>query len=56
MPETVVICQLCRRRVHRLRDGSWYHDRNSSWFCYPGDGTKRKAIPVHLREETRADA
>jgi hypothetical protein len=50
MTKPLVTCQLCRKRVHKQRDGSWYHDRNASWFCHPGDGTGRKAIPVHVRE------
>jgi hypothetical protein len=44
----ITICQLCRRRVYRVRNGEWYHDRNASAFCHPGDGTGRKALPLEI--------
>ncbi len=43
-----VICQLCRKRLHRQRNGAWYHDHNASVSCHPGDGTGRQAIPLCL--------
>jgi hypothetical protein len=45
------ICQLCRRRVYRLRNGEWYHELNGSAFCYPGDGRHRKALPLTISTE-----
>ena len=44
-----MICQLCRRRVYQVRNGEWYHEGNGSAFCHPGDGTKRKALPLAVR-------
>jgi hypothetical protein len=44
----IVICQLCRKRLHRARNGAWYHDRGASEFCHPGDGTGRKAVPLEI--------
>jgi hypothetical protein len=42
----VMICQLCRRRIHRQRNGAWYHNHNASVSCRPGDGSGRKAVPL----------
>ncbi len=50
-PPARVICQLCRKRVHKQRNGAWYHDRNSSEFCHPGDETGRKAVPLQIGGE-----
>ena len=46
---TITICQLCRKRVHRVRNGEWYHDRNSSAFCDHTDGMGRKAVPLEIK-------
>lgn len=45
------VCQLCWKRVHKQRNGAWYHDRTSSESCRPGDGSGQKAVPV--RRESR---
>jgi hypothetical protein len=50
---TRMICQLCRRRVHKQRNGAWYHDHNASRSCHPGDGSGRKAIPIEAETVTR---
>jgi hypothetical protein len=42
------ICQHCRRRVHRQRSGDWYHDRNGSVSCSPGEGSGRRATPIEV--------
>jgi hypothetical protein len=47
----MAICQLCHKRVFRVKNGEWYHQHNASAFCRPGDGTHRKV--VLLRIETR---
>jgi hypothetical protein len=44
----MTICQLCRKRVYQVRNGEWYHDRNSSAFCHPGDGTGRKVVLLRI--------
>lgn len=44
----VMICQLCRRRIVQMRNGEWYHRRNASAFCRPGEGTGRKAVPLEI--------
>jgi len=46
--ERIAICQLCRKRVHRMINGEWYHSRNASVFCHPGDGTHRKVILLEI--------
>jgi len=43
-----VICQLCRKVLHKQRNGAWYHDHNASEFCNPGNGTGRKAVPLEV--------
>lgn len=47
-PARITICQLCRKRVYRVRNGEWYHNGNASAFCHPGDGTHRKAVPLEI--------
>lgn len=44
----VVICQLCRKRLFKTRSGAWYHNRGASEFCNPGNGTRRKAVPLEI--------
>lgn len=44
----IVICQLCRGRLHKQRNGAWYHDRNSSESCRPGEGSERRATPLEI--------
>lgn len=46
---TITICQLCRKRVYQVRNGEWYHDRNSSAFCNPGGGMGQKAVPLKIK-------
>jgi hypothetical protein len=46
MTKRVMICQLCRKRVHQQRNGAWYHDHNSSVACRPGEGGDRRATPM----------
>jgi hypothetical protein len=46
----VTICQLCRKRLRKQRNGAWYHRHNASEFCHPGDGTHRKAVPFEIGE------
>jgi hypothetical protein len=48
----VIICQLCRKRAYRVVNGEWYHRRNGSAFCDPGDGTKRRAVPLEITPRT----
>lgn len=43
--ERVVICANCRKRLHRQRNGAWYHNRNASVSCYPGGGSEKRAEP-----------
>lgn len=45
----VIICQLCRRRVHRQRDGSWYHNRTASQFCNWPNGNGNKAVSLEIK-------
>ena len=51
----IVICQLCRKRVMKMRNGEWYHRHNASAFCRPGDGTGRKAVPFEIEVAPRED-
>jgi hypothetical protein len=44
----IVICQLCRKRVHRQRTGDWYHNHNASVSCRPGEGSGRRAVPFEV--------
>jgi hypothetical protein len=44
----IVICQLCRKRVHKQRNGEWYHNRNGSVSCRPGEGSGRRAVPFEI--------
>jgi hypothetical protein len=44
----ITICQRCRKRLMQVRNGEWYHERNSSVFCDHTDGTRRKAIPISI--------
>ena len=43
----ITICQLCRRRVFRARNGEWYHNHNGSVSCRPGSGSGR-ATPLEI--------
>jgi hypothetical protein len=52
--ERIVICCLCRRRVYRQRNGEWYHLRNGSTACRPGDGNReRRATPLEIEVAAR---
>ena len=44
----ITICQLCRKRLSKQRNGAWYHRHNASEFCRPGDGTHRKSVPLEI--------
>lgn len=44
----ITICQLCRKRLRRQRNGAWYHRHNASEFCRPGDGTHRKSVALEI--------
>ena len=46
--QRITICQRCRKRLMQVRNGEWYHERNSSAFCDHTDGTHRKAIPLEV--------
>ncbi len=48
-PAHIVICQLCRRRLHRQRNGEWYHTHNASVSCRPGQGSEQRATPLRCR-------
>ena len=52
-PERITICQLCRKRVYRVRNGEWYHERNSSTSCRPGEGSDRRATPLEITARQR---
>lgn len=49
----IVICANCRKRLHRQRNGAWYHNHNASVSCHPAQVSSRRAEP---REVTRAEA
>ena len=44
----ITICQLCRKRVFQVRNGEWYHERNASTSCRPGEGSDRRATPLEI--------
>jgi hypothetical protein len=44
----IVICCYCRKRIYRQKNGEWYHERNSSTSCKPGEGSDRRATPVEI--------
>lgn len=44
----ITICQICRKRVRKQRNGAWYHDRNSSESCYFGSGSSQRAVPLEI--------
>lgn len=45
----ITICCYCRKRIHRQRNGEWYHDHNASTACRPGDcNPDRQASPVEV--------
>lgn len=44
----ITICQLCRKRVFQTRNGAWYHRRNGSVSCRPGEGSDRRATPLEI--------
>ena len=45
--ERITICCYCRKRVYRQKDGTWYHYRNGSTSCRPGEGSDR-ATPLEI--------
>ena len=50
MTETkrITICCDCRKRIYRQKNGEWYHERNGSTSCRPGEGSDRRATPVEI--------
>jgi hypothetical protein len=38
-------CCYCRREIQLMRNGAWYHKRNASVSCWPGQ-TSSKATPA----------
>ncbi len=54
-PARITICQRCHRRVYRARNDEWYHRGIGSVFCYPGDGTGRKVIPLEIDAKPRGE-
>jgi hypothetical protein len=49
-PERIVVCCYCRKRIFRVKNGEWYHVRNSSTSCNPQAGSDRRATPVEIEE------
>lgn len=47
-PARIFICCYCRKRIHRQRNGEWYHNHNASVSCRPGQGSERRATPVEI--------
>jgi hypothetical protein len=47
----IIICANCRRRLHRQRDGSWYHAHNASVSCRPGEGSQWRAEPISIEAQ-----
>ena len=45
----ITVCCYCRKRVYRVRNGEWYHERGSSTSCKPGEGSDRRATPLEIR-------
>ena len=47
----ITICQNCRRRLFKVKNpgpsGAWYHRRNASTSCRPGEGGT-KALPLEI--------
>lgn len=39
-------CAYCRKPISMMRNGEWYHDRNASTSCKPGEGSDRRATPA----------
>ena len=48
MAKRITICQFCRKRIDRQRNGAWYHRHNSSVSCRPGEGSERRATPLEI--------
>jgi hypothetical protein len=44
----ITICCYCRKRVYRQKDGTWYHYRNGSRSCRPGEGSDKQATPLEI--------
>lgn len=44
----ITICCYCRKRIYRVKNGEWYHVRNSSTSCRPGEGSDRRATPLEI--------
>lgn len=44
----ITICCYCRKRIYRVRNGEWYHERSASTSCRPGEGSGRRAAPVEI--------
>ena len=34
----VHLCAYCRRKIHKQRNGAWYHTHSASVRCRPGWG------------------
>ena len=41
-----IFCANCRKRIHKQRNGAWYHDHNASVSCHPGQGRSGRAEPL----------
>jgi hypothetical protein len=50
---TITICQLCRKRVYQVRNGEWYHERNSTTSCHFGEGSGKRAVPLEIEVRPR---
>ena len=44
----ITICCYCRKRIFRIVNGEWYHKRNGSTSCRPGEGSDRRATPLEI--------
>ena len=44
----ITVCGYCRKLVYRERNGAWYHKRNCSTSCRPGEGSDRRAFPLEI--------
>lgn len=46
-------CVYCRKRIHKQRNGEWYHNHNASVACRPGEGSDRRATPSLISAELK---
>ena len=47
----ITICCYCRKRICRQKNGEWYHERNASTSCRPGEGSDRRATPLEIEAD-----